>query len=70
MTREDVFDLQSKTDFESVIRKLFLTSRQDKIARLRFEEGLHNQEIADRLNLSIAVVKKEFRAIKRKLDRL
>lgn len=55
-------------EFESLIGRLFLTDRQKNIMRLRFATGLHNQEIADRLNLSMSIVKRECRVIKCKLE--
>lgn len=68
MTMKDVSMLAEMESYRDVMERLFLTDRQRDIARLRFEGGLYNQEIADRLNVSLAVVKKECRVIKRKLE--
>lgn len=63
-----MFEIVEISEFESLIERLFLTDRQKSIMRSRFSTGLHNQEIADKLNLSLSIVKKECRVIKRKLE--
>lgn len=68
MTRTETFGIVLSEEFESLVGRLFLTDRQKDIMRLRFSSGLHNQEIADKLNISLSIVKKECRVIKRKLE--
>lgn len=68
MTRRELFSIRYRSEFDSLVDGLMLTERQRRIARLRYCDGRTNEEIAGVLNVSLSLVKKEFRVIKAKFE--